>query len=339
MLDALLVVPEVATWARSKHRHHEGPQPLRDRNNPWGFPWLRDKDQEAVNSANRLLRTQLSWMSSWVKYKPSLPMMLIHPEDLGMAERGHPASIWQLPELRLWANKWGLKRYGTFQCHFGPGSWPFPVGILSTHPLPHKLFYPGWPKFHTDSLLYIGPIPRHCRCPAHQHQSDSDFHHRHLRTRSSSLLLDGFATYLMTCWAIQAADDCCSAKLWQRGSDAYSSLVRAEDDSDATDAEQAEVISEVLDTRNGGSDQDSSYPAMDSRALQALGIGGNAFRCLGMHLNAHDSVGREDRKMSEDQPNSKGTEESKGLPAPGPIQHQPGTRDDKLLNQVKKKKH
>ncbi len=263
-------------------------------------------------------------------------MMLVHPEDLGMADRGHPASIWQLHELRLWANKWGLKRYGTFQCYFGPGTWPFPVGILSTHPLPHKLFHPGWPKFQKESQEYIGPIPRHCRCPAHQHQSDKDFHHRHLRMKSSSLLSEGFATYLMTSWAQQSAHDHFSAKLWQRGSDLSGSLVRAEDDSDVTDAEQAEVNGDILDTMSDEADQNSGRSAMDSRALQALGIGGNSIRYSVRHsdLYDHDCNGAVTR--SEGQPGAKGSEETEDRPAAGPIQHQSGARNVESLHQVKK---
>ncbi len=337
-LDALLVIPEVSTWCRSRHRRHTGPQPVRDMNNHWGFPWLQDKDQETVNSANKLLRQQFTLMADWVKQKPSCPMLLIHPEDLGVADSGYPASIWQLPELRLWANEWGLKRYGTFQCHFGPGAWPFPVGLLSTHPLPHKLFHPGWPKFQTNSRKYVGPIPRYCRCPQGQHRSDNDFHHRHLRTRSSSLLLDGFADYLMTSWAPQSTGEHHSAKLWQQGSAASTSLVRADEDSDATDAEQAEVHGEILDSMDLDTDQDAGRPALDVRALEALGIGGRTNRYGAEHGNFDDHDYDGDVTGSKGLRYAQGSEESKGSVISYPIQDRPEAKDFDQEKQVKQKK-
>ncbi len=338
-LDALLVIPETSTWSRSRHRRHTGPQPLRNMDNPWGLPWLQDKDQETVNSANRMIRRQFALMSEWVKQKPSCPLLLVHREDLGMAEGGIPASLWQLLELRLWANEWGLKRYGTFQCYFGPGDWPFPIGLLSSHPLPHKIFHPGWPKFQNASRRYVGPIPRFCKCPKGQHLADKDFYHRHLRTRSSSLLLKGFAQYLITYWASQSMHTCSGAKLWQRGSDSRESLVRAVEgsDSDATDAEQADVDSDAFGSMGPEADQEMGRSSLDMRAMAALGIGARNHRYAATRRNGDGRDHLGDESGSEGTQLAQDIEKSEGQPYSYSIQDSPGMNDVNQERQVQQK--
>ncbi len=272
-LGALLVIPETSTWERSRHRRHTGPQPLRNSSWPWGFPWLGPRDRETVESVNARLRQQFSWMNDCVRKRPSSPMIMVHPEDLGSADNGFPASIWQLPEVKLWANKWGLRRYGTRQCNFGKCDWPHPVGVLSTHPLPHHLFSPGWPTFHAESGRYCGPLSRHCRCPRNQHLSDSSFMDRNLRKRTSPLLQHDFMIYLATFFAQPAALQRSGAKLCRRGS-VDEQLVRADwaSDSDETDAGQADINWEALDLKELGENHGPPRATLDLRAMEALGI-------------------------------------------------------------------
>ncbi len=114
------------------------------------------------------------------------------------------------------------------------------------------------------------------------------------------------------------------------------SLVRAGDDSDATDAEQAEVDGEILDSVGLEADQDLGRPALDVRALEALGIGDRTNRYMARHGNFDDrdyngAVTGTKRTLC-----SQGSEETKGLAISNPIQHQPGAKDFDWVNQVKK---
>ncbi len=275
-LAALMAVPDTHTWSRSRHRRHTGPQPVRDRNWPWGLPWLSPREREAVESQNENLRQIFRAMAKCVETSPSTPVALLHPEDLGPAEHGIPASIWQLPELRLWANRWGLKRYATHQCKFGQSRWPFPLGILSTHPLPHKLFRPGWPRYDEETGRYVGPLSKHCGCPPGAHARDSDFHGRHLRSRPFSLLQPGLLEHLSAVMLGGDATTIAAVELSSMGPEA--SQVHAaineekdEDTADSTDAEQAELDMDELAGLRAAAEP-TGRSSWDVLALQALGI-------------------------------------------------------------------
>ncbi len=275
-VSQLVIVPETSSWARSRHRKVEGPQPQRDANWPWGLPWLSPRDRETVDSVNEDLRRYLALMNFCVQHSPSSHLLFIHPEDLGRADRGSPASIWQLPELRTWANKWGLRRYGTHQCRFGQSDWPFPIGILSSHPLPHALFTPGWPTF-DDNKQYIGPVPRFCNCPPGAHRRDADFDQRRLRSSKSSILQPGFQQFLSFSFLHGASADDSAAKLWSKGiSETLVRAVTSTIEEDLTDAEEAPIDAIVHGTSGldklSVSDSSASRSVLDIRALQALGI-------------------------------------------------------------------
>ncbi len=259
-VSQLVIVPTVSSWARSKHRKVEGPQPQRNSHWPWGLPWLSPRDKGLVDSANENLIQHFALMNFCIQRSPSTHLLFIHPEDLGRADQGEPASIWQLPELKIWANKWGLKRYGTHQCRFGKSEWPFPIGVLSSHPLPHSLFTPGWPKF-DSAKRYKGPLSRCCECPPGTHHRDADFDNRRLRLKQSSIILSGLQHVLSLLFLEDASQQGSAAKLLRKGISEI--LVRADLDTmqdDSTDAEEA-----LLDPR-----ESASQTALDIRALQAL---------------------------------------------------------------------
>ncbi len=275
-LAALMVVPETASWSRSRHRRATGPQPLRDHNWPWGLPWISPRDREAVEAHNDALRNHFKLMSTCVERSPSTHVLLLHPEDLGPADNGHPASIWQLPELRLWANRWGLRRYCTHQCVFGKTKWPFPLGLLSTHPLPHRWFRPGWPRFDTESGKYIGPLPKRCNCPPGSHARDSDYRGRNLRERPESIIQPGLLECVSSLMIGLSHRNGADAELLRRGSGLP--LVRAdvpqEEDvfsNDSTDAEEAELNTEGFLGLQHSADT-AGQASWDILALRALGF-------------------------------------------------------------------
>ncbi len=261
-VSQLVIVPTVSSWARSKHRKVEGPQPQRNSNWPWGLPWLSPRDKDIVDSANENLRQNFALMDFCIQHCPSTHLLFIHPEDLGRADQGEPASIWQLPELKIWANKWGLKRYGTHQCRFGKSEWPFPIGVLSSHPLPHSLFTLGWPNFDA-TRHYRGPLSRFCECPPGTHRRDADFDNRRLRSMQSSIIQSGLQHFLSLLFLEGASHQRSAAKLLRKGISGI--LVRADlntTQDDSTDAEEAH-----WDPR-----ESASQTALDIRALQALGL-------------------------------------------------------------------
>ncbi len=261
-VSQLVVVPTISSWARSKHRKTEGPQPQRNSHWPWGLPWLSPRDKDVVDSANEDLRHHFALMNFCIQHCPSTHLLFLHPEDLGRADQGEPASIWQLPELKLWANRWGLRRYSTHQCRFGKSEWPFPIGVLSSHPLPHSLFTPGWPQL-DSARRYKGPLSRFCDCPPGTHHRDADFDHRRLRLRPSSIIQSGLQHFLSLLFLVEASHHRSAAKLLRKGIPDI--LVRADLDTmqdDSTDAEEA-----LLDPKESW-----SQTALDIRSLQALGL-------------------------------------------------------------------
>ena len=154
--DVLLLSPPCSTWSRARFRYAGkfGAKPLRSSTYVWGFPWLEASQRELADRGNffihqciRAVQLQLS-VGKFFLWE--------HPEDLGATSQGdHPASIWQLPEVRaLGAN---AATWAIHQCNFG-GSSSKPTRLLSNLPAALPL-HMGWPKFAT-SAAYSGPLPR-----------------------------------------------------------------------------------------------------------------------------------------------------------------------------------
>ena len=154
--DVLLLSPPCSTWSRARFRYAGkfGAKPLRSSTYVWGFPWLEASQRELADRGNffihqciRAVQLQLS-VGKFFLWE--------HPEDLGATSQGdHPASIWQLPEVRaLGAN---AATWAIHQCNFG-GSSSKPTRLLSNLPAALPL-HMGWPKFATSGA-YSGPLPR-----------------------------------------------------------------------------------------------------------------------------------------------------------------------------------
>ncbi|CAE7668058.1 unnamed protein product, partial [Symbiodinium microadriaticum] len=161
--DVLLLSPPCSTWSRARFRYAGkfGAKPLRSSTYVWGFPWLEASQRELADRGNFFIHQCIRA----VKLQLSVGKFFLweHPEDLGTTSQGdHPASIWQLPEVRaLGANAatWALH-----QCNFG-GSSSKPTRLLSNLPAALPL-HMGWPKFSTSGS-YDGPLPR---CPHKWHE-------------------------------------------------------------------------------------------------------------------------------------------------------------------------
>ncbi len=202
---AVIAVPSTTTWARGRHASPLGPKPLRDISWPWGLPWLAPREQAQVDAANTELRQAMQVVVAALDRAPAAHIMILHPEQLGPAPRGSPATIWDLPELRRWAARAGMMRAATYQCRFGATEYRFPIGILSSQCLNSKLFDKGWPTITSTPARYYGPLPPFCTCSRRAHRA------RALRTTrvagglDAPLIKDGFMQYLISLLARDAA--------------------------------------------------------------------------------------------------------------------------------------
>ncbi len=194
---AVIGVPSNSTWARARHGRPKGPQPLRDRQWPWGFPWLSPADTHIVEEANAELRFIMSVFVEALSRAPEAFIILLHPEQLGPAQRGTPASIWDLPELRWWANQSGMMRAATFQCRFQVTDYRLPMGILVSHRLNSKLFDPGWPSLQPRAPHYQGPLPSFCSCGRGAHRTRRTATGRVEHRADASIIKNGLMRYLL----------------------------------------------------------------------------------------------------------------------------------------------
>ena len=107
-----------------------------------------------------------------------IPFLLEHPEDLGKVYKYRqktqsawfgkvdnairPASIWQLPLLRSFANNDSVFTRAFHQCAFGAES-PKPTRVLTSLPSWKTIGFGQWPQFDNEGL-YQGPLPKQCSC-------------------------------------------------------------------------------------------------------------------------------------------------------------------------------
>ncbi len=193
--DIVMIAVSHATWARARHSEAPGPQPVRSSVWPWGFPWLGEPQRAAVEDSNAQILWGLKLLHTARDNNPAAILCLYHPEDLGMACRGRPASLWQLREVRSAARSLQLFRMATWQCRFGKASHPSPLGILCSETLRSPLMHKGWPQFaDSANARYQGPLPEACGCGAtHPPRTNERMSHSQFE---SSLLTPAFRDWL-----------------------------------------------------------------------------------------------------------------------------------------------
>ena len=173
--DLVIATPPCNTFSRAVFSKSPGPRPRRDVMWPWGFPWLKKEDRVKVDEANNLVtfsfeclrRAALATCHDWRITRG----LLEHPEDLGTAARGEPASIWQLPECTslVWL---GYHRGALHQCAVAGGTTSKPTGLLTSVPelASRDEFHLGLPVFDSGpspggswlQRRYDGPLPQSC---------------------------------------------------------------------------------------------------------------------------------------------------------------------------------
>ncbi len=118
-----------------------------------------------IESANAQLTRMTKLFHLALERDPAARLLFLHPEDKGAADRGRPASPWQLNELRELARQLHLFRIATFQCEFGEWATPGPLGLLTSVPIKSSRMWRGWPSFKDETNdHYVGPLPAECNC-------------------------------------------------------------------------------------------------------------------------------------------------------------------------------
>ena len=161
----IFVTPPCSSFSRVRFASSMGPRPIRDRQHPWGYPWLSVKMRAEATLANTLV---LQTVEACAAASEAEAFYLVeHPEDLGVTALGHhPAAIWQLAEVRKLSVDTNASTFACFQCAFGaPTSKP--TRFLTTLPAAATHPFQGWPRL-TAENKYIGPLPQQCPHGGHQ---------------------------------------------------------------------------------------------------------------------------------------------------------------------------
>eukprot|EP00435_Cladocopium_sp_Y103_P031679 s3830_g8.t1 len=160
--DVILMSPPCRTWSRAVWANKFGPKPVRSRDYPLGFPWLVGELREKAELGTLLVRRCIEAL----EIAPASTICLWeHPEDLGRARNGVPASVWQLAELRAVAKRRHMETIVFHQCTYG-ADYPKPTRLLSDAHGLLQLGFAGWPVLNKE-LYYMGPLPRHCGLDAY----------------------------------------------------------------------------------------------------------------------------------------------------------------------------
>ena len=173
--DLVLVAPPCNTFSRAVFSNQPGPRPIRDRMWPRGFPWLEANKRLLADEANNLVDFALDVLAATLEAPQAddwrrTRAWLEFPEDLGSAQRGNPASLWQFDAATKLKDTIFI-RGAVHQCSWSPVDFSKPTGLITTVTtfLGAQGFYPGWPLFEETHdelrLAYVGPLPRKC---AHQ---------------------------------------------------------------------------------------------------------------------------------------------------------------------------
>ena len=182
-VDVCVASPPCNTHSRARHSNRRGPPPLRDHANPRGFTHLRGADRTRCDEANALV--DFSWAAVEAALSVRHPdawrrtrVVLEHPEHLGEARLGCPASIWHPPRRLFTFDGDEAHRWAVFQCQFGDLPYMKPTGLLSDCPTFGNFAHCDWPSFHSGrrfgrqtSFLYSGPLPGGGTQCGHSHHS------------------------------------------------------------------------------------------------------------------------------------------------------------------------
>ena len=88
--------------------------PVRDKTHPWGFPWLEGERLRLARLGNILVERCIEVFN--LLEGTMCITLLEFPEDMGRAQLGDPASIWQLSDLLDALRRAGADQTAVHQC-------------------------------------------------------------------------------------------------------------------------------------------------------------------------------------------------------------------------------
>ena len=172
--EVVVITPPCSTWTRVRMANYRGPRPVRDMQHPWGFPWLSNRDKQEADLGSLLVVILIDFVEvigTCSSSKQGFRVLIFgeHPEDLGRVVREedravlHPASIWQLPDLRKLVQIQALELFTTVfnQCCWG-ASYRKPTRVISNITALRDWGPQEWPIKDTVNN-YMGPLQR-CQC-------------------------------------------------------------------------------------------------------------------------------------------------------------------------------
>ena len=164
------------TWTTSF-----GPRPIRSAEFRYGFPWLSSVQKQKALEGNRFVELTIEMILRCMKH--DVYFLCEHPEDLGRTPMGHPASIWQWPQMQQLTIDSRIQTFAFHQCQFeAPSSKPTRfLTDLDFQPLA-PLIFNGPPQKDTAGW-YVGPLPAQC---GHDHPPLIGEHFGQWRTASSA---------------------------------------------------------------------------------------------------------------------------------------------------------
>lgn len=164
--DAVICTPPCSTWSRVRAANLRGPPPIRDKNYPWGYPWVKKKFEQELQLGNILVKFTIKVVETALGVRRVF-VLVEHPEDLGTVIREEdravlrPASIWQLPEIRRLVGE-ELATVAINQCCWG-AAWRKPTRLLANSSRIKQWGPNEWPIF-DEQGFYAGPLKRDCGC-------------------------------------------------------------------------------------------------------------------------------------------------------------------------------
>ena len=151
--------PPCGSFSRARWANQLGPRPMRSREHPRGFPWLRGRRLSEARAANRLVDFTFQVAARLVAHSDSALLLREHPEDLGAVSGGsRPGTIWQWPEVLALLARPGVTWGALAQDEWGR-DFRKPTRFLGRLPGLEGVLHMGPPTF--DAIgAYTGPLPR-----------------------------------------------------------------------------------------------------------------------------------------------------------------------------------
>ena len=149
---------------------------IRSQEHPWGFPWLSNRHKKDAELGNILIHFMIEVLQTLEQHPFTADGSLVlifgeHPEDLGIIYREedgmrmHPASIWQLEELRRFVSD--TSTTGLFTVAFNQCCWgaPYrkPTRLVTNLSMILEWGPTSWPTFDAEGS-YTGPAIHLCSC-------------------------------------------------------------------------------------------------------------------------------------------------------------------------------